>query len=860
MAEHRRRPSPPRASSPPRRRFWLASAAVTLASGLAAFLLVAPAATAEPPAGLTVTIHAPDGVAANVVLTSINPTTVPPRRVVTKPAAGTSTTVALSLTTGAYRVSLPLITVDGVAYAGVASRPQVVPTPGIPTPLDVTFTADGGSRDLGATSIGRTSIGLAWKAPAGAQVALRRTAGATPVLTRTAGVAVPTSGAAATDSGLQAGTQYAYSLFTQVKGQWVGPLTVVAGTAPDAGSDKAAYVAPPTTLIARLGDVVSADPTGTGVRAVFGAAVTPPVLGAGVTLPVSDALPGGFLGVVTGLSADGRTVDLTAGGLSDAFDYYDLDTQTFGAAPAAPTATGFSAKVAPAGGAQPAAVQSAAGAPVERGETPPGSASPASAAGAQAAPQPLAAKAAAIGVTCKGAGNETVTFKPDVQFAGHLGTKLDKKRFLGVDVPTGASVNMELTATVTGAAKVKVSGSYECSLDLPKYTKILTLDPVPISLVASPQAALSVGGSTEIDNIGVTATGGFRVNGTMTLKNGPSFQGSVIANATPLTPKITKNATVNLQVGGDVVVGPGAGTSDAGAIAGVRGKLIPLDASFGPQYTEQDSRYNSCLVAKAQLTVGVSLTAKAWLNNWKYSTDITVAGLNGTHPYGGSPWALPTGCDKLPPAGSPDSLLGPGVTKVDDTVTGGADQWGHVDGFVPGQKTWVLSTGLISNAVGSPGFFASTDLGEPGDDDLSALAGHPTFDAASYQTTLVPTGSTLHVKYVFASEEYPEYVGSAFNDVMAVYVNGKNCAFVPGTTTPVAINTVNDHTNSAYYVDNATGAAGYGTTMDGLTTPLTCSVPVTPGQPVTVRIAVADTSDHVYDSAVALVDGGIWTD
>ena len=50
------------------------------------------------------------------------------------------------------------------------------------------------------------------------------------------------------------------------------------------------------------------------------------------------------------------------------------------------------------------------------------------------------------------------------------------------------------------------------------------------------------------------------------------------------------------------------------------------------------------------------------------------------------------------------------------------------------------------------------------------------------------------------------------------------------------------------------------TTMDGLTVPLTCSVPVTPGQPVTVQIAVADTSDHVLDSAVALVDGGIWAD
>jgi hypothetical protein len=91
-------------------------------------------------------------------------------------------------------------------------------------------------------------------------------------------------------------------------------------------------------------------------------------------------------------------------------------------------------------------------------------------------------------------------------------------------------------------------------------------------------------------------------------------------------------------------------------------------------------------------------------------------------------------------------------------------------------------------------------------------------------------------------------------------VDGKNCATVPGTTQAVAVNTINAKTNNTYYVDNATGAAGYSTTVDGLTVPLTCDVPVTPGKAVIVQIAVADTSGHVYDSAVALVDGRTWTD
>src|SRR6185437_11816331 len=105
-----------------------------------------------------------------------------------------------------------------------------------------------------------------------------------------------------------------------------------------------------------------------------------------------------------------------------------------------------------------------------------------------------------------------------------------------------------------------------------------------------------------------------------------------------------------------------------------------------------------------------------------------------------------------------------GVTQVNDSVVGSPTQWEHLDGFAPGHTTWVLSTGNIANVAGSPSQLASTDLNEPGDDDLSALSGQPTYDAASYTVTLIPAGSTLHVTYVFASEEYPEYVSSAYND------------------------------------------------------------------------------------------------
>ncbi len=206
-------------------------------------------------------------------------------------------------------------------------------------------------------------------------------------------------------------------------------------------------------------------------------------------------------------------------------------------------------------------------------------------------------------------------------------------------------------------------------------------------------------------------------------------------------------------------------------------------------------------------------------------------------------------------------VFGPGIGVVDVGGIGDAAQWGQVPDFGPGGPAWILSTGTMQDSVGPADNEASTNLGGTGSPTLSAfIGGTITYDAAGYWATVVPAGDTLHVKFLFASEEYPEYVDSAFNDVMGVFVNGKNCALVPGTSLPVAVNNVNDHFNSKYYISNAGGVSGYSTAMDGLTVPITCSVKVTPGTPLTVRIAVADTSDGILDSAVALLNKGIWSD
>ena len=787
---------------------------------------------ASGPGTVRVTIATPEGIPASVRLSAAS------TYVAAKAAAGTRAVVPLQVDAGVYQVVADPMTVDGRLYMPTTSIPVVPVQGGRTADVRVIYTLEESLRDFRIADVTQTMISLTWTVPSTRWVTVRRTTGSAPARLPIQGTAVPVRDGVATDSGLASGAQYTYSLFAEYRGRLVGPMVVrVATVSTEPG--QAAYVANQQTLILGDGDVQTATPTGSGVRVVLATAPTNPavVVGAAVVLPVSVSLPGGYLGVVTAVAPDGRTLDLVAGGILDAFDYYSVSVPEFT-------------------GGDPLPAESPAAA---SGEGPEGPVQPSERETLDDAESvgPQAAAAASL-LECKGEASGQITYSASLALAGHFNATISKYSIFGKDIPTGASLDMAAAATVSGAATVKTSGDLTCS---PKFAPVLvslSQAPVPLSFYFEPVAQFTVGGAVEASNIGLAVTAGVEFEGHIGLTDGASFSGSPIFSAVPLTPTVVASGSIGLKVGGQAIVGPGAGTPSAGVIAGVGGELNPIDASLGPVFPMGDPRYNVCLRASAAFTRSLYLVAKAWLGKWAVSRTVTFDALEGRTDYPGSPWYLPSGCQDAAEPG--DTVLGDGVTKVDDVLTGDGSQWGYLPGFVPGKKTWVLSTGNTAEAVGDPATFASTSLGGPGDADLNALSGRQTYDAVAYSVTLIPTGSTLHVRYVFASEEYPEYVGSSFNDVMAVFVNGANCALVPGTTDPVSINTVNAGMNSAYYVDNTTGASGYGTTMDGLTTPLECQVPVQIGQPTTVKITVADASDQIYDSAVALLDQGIWSD
>ncbi len=182
----------------------------------------------------------------------------------------------------------------------------------------------------------------------------------------------------------------------------------------------------------------------------------------------------------------------------------------------------------------------------------------------------------------------------------------------------------------------------------------------------------------------------------------------------------------------------------------------------------------------------------------------------------------------------------------------------------------ILTNGRGNNAIG-PNNIAnrSTSNGpQAGDAQLTVLAGTATYDASILEFDFIPYSDTIQFDYVFASEEYNEYVG-LFNDPVAFFITGPgygtptNIAKIPGTVTPVSINTINNGyiavcpsagpcVNCAYYFDNCGGTT---VQYDGFTTPMTAFAVVQPCQQYHIKIAIADALDRIFDSAVLLKAG-----
>ena len=229
-----------------------------------------------------------------------------------------------------------------------------------------------------------------------------------------------------------------------------------------------------------------------------------------------------------------------------------------------------------------------------------------------------------------------------------------------------------------------------------------------------------------------------------------------------------------------------------------------------------------------------------------------------------------------------NTLLGGGVTATNISYTGEPDAIGSFNGSnsnIGLASGVIMTTGTVENVTNllgtQQGPFGPNDTGSAGMDNsasgdplLDGLSSATTEDAAILEFDFVAVGSNVSFNYVFASEEYLEFVNAGFNDVFGFFISGPNplggnysntnIALIPGTSIPVTIDNLNNISYSQYYNNNGDGSIAPQNSdvtvvqYDGFTDVLTAAADVVCGQSYHIKIAIADAGDGAYDSGVFL--------
>lgn len=229
-------------------------------------------------------------------------------------------------------------------------------------------------------------------------------------------------------------------------------------------------------------------------------------------------------------------------------------------------------------------------------------------------------------------------------------------------------------------------------------------------------------------------------------------------------------------------------------------------------------------------------------------------------------------------------LVGSGVAVSNVNYTGQPEAIGSFTGTGTNlglSSGIVLTTGTVLNSGGLFGGngpqgpndsgSAGTDNGGAGYGPLTTLAGASTYNAAVLEFDFVPQSDSVRFRYVFGSDEYPEFVDGGFNDAFAFFISGPgfggtyNMATIPGGGGPVSIDNINNGTsnsgpcqNCAYYINNGTGSTApqnssdFYIQYDGFTVVLEAKAKVECGETYHLVIAIADAGDGAYDSGIFL--------
>ncbi len=188
----------------------------------------------------------------------------------------------------------------------------------------------------------------------------------------------------------------------------------------------------------------------------------------------------------------------------------------------------------------------------------------------------------------------------------------------------------------------------------------------------------------------------------------------------------------------------------------------------------------------------------------------------------------------------------------------------------------IMSTGDVKNALGpNDDKKKSTKLNFLSDNDINIISGNKgCYDTALFEFDLVSETDKIQFNFLFASEEYPEYVNKNVNDTFAFIVtntktkSSKNIAILnEDENIPITVDNINHINNSSYYIPNInwnkelltkhkndikTLELPFVFQYDGFTKLLSATTNVIPNVKYHFKLGISDVGDQLYDSAIFL--------
>ncbi|HMQ46660.1 MAG TPA: choice-of-anchor L domain-containing protein [Saprospiraceae bacterium] len=239
-------------------------------------------------------------------------------------------------------------------------------------------------------------------------------------------------------------------------------------------------------------------------------------------------------------------------------------------------------------------------------------------------------------------------------------------------------------------------------------------------------------------------------------------------------------------------------------------------------------------------------------------------------------------------------LADPTISVIDVQYAGNFQQLGRfadLSEAIGLESGLIMSTGAAEDAAGFSPSQASTAFAGPGDIDLTYLSGGLvppafTYDAAVISFSFIPSGTQLSFDYIYASEEYLNFICSNYADFFGAFISGPgidggnlfsqnaiNMSTIPGTVdVPVCCHTINDGMADVNFGDGGCTSlsedwqsfsylfqgeiagqeyAGYSVLMP------TRTITVIPGQIYHLKLVIADSGDEGFDSSVFLKAGSL---